>query len=197
VRFEIRLQRPSQLFVADNVLPTSAFYSEYTVRPAMECVRDRIWEAPRREGVEVTLLLPASETRPGLGEELTAAARRWWEVLETTRRIDSQKISEVRRRMIMMVFVLYAVMMAAGLLALALNGATQGSWVETVGQTLVITANILIWYPLKMSVAGAMERRALARRAAWLQDVSIQVKADGDAPADRELAVIGAAARPR
>jgi hypothetical protein len=142
-------------------------------------------------------LLPASEIRPGLSEELTAAARRWWEVLETTRRIESQKISEVRRRMIVMVFVLYAVMMAAGLLALALNGDTQGSWVETVGQTLVITANILIWYPLKMSVAGAMERRALARRAAWLQDVSIQVKADGDAPADRELAVIGAAARAR
>jgi hypothetical protein len=194
VRFEIRLQRPSQLFVADDVLPTSAFYSEYTVRPAMECIRDRIWEAPRQEGVEVMLLLPASEIRPGLGEELTVAARRWWEVLETTRRIDSQKISVVRRQMTVMVFVLYAVMMAAGLIALGVNGGTQGSWLETVGQALVITANILVWYPLKMSVAGAMERRALARRAAWLRDVSIEVKADGAPPIGRGLAVIGVAA---
>jgi hypothetical protein len=197
VRFEIRLQRPSQLFVSDDVLPTSEFYSEYTVRPAMECIRDRIWEAPRQEGVELTLFLPASEIRPGLGEELTAAAHRWWEVLETTRRIGSQKSSEVRCRMTVMVFVLYAVTMAAGLIALGLNGATQGSWLETVGQTLVIAANILIWYPLKMFVAGAMERRVLARRATWLHDVSIQVKADGDPPADRELAVIGVAASAR
>jgi hypothetical protein len=181
VRFEIRLQRPSQLFVADDVLPTSAFYSEYTIRPAMECIRDRIWESPQQEGVEVTLMLPASEVRPGLGEELTVAARRWWEVLETTRRIDSRMISEVRRRMTVMVVVLYAVTLAAGLIVLVLNGATQGSWLETVGQTLVIAANVLIWYPLKMAVAGAMERRTLARRAAWLKDVLIHVKADGDA----------------
>jgi hypothetical protein len=42
VRFEIRLQRPSQLFVANEVLPTAPFYSEYTVRRAMECIRERI-----------------------------------------------------------------------------------------------------------------------------------------------------------
>jgi hypothetical protein len=186
VRFEIRLQRPSQLFVADDVLPTSEFYSEYTIRPAMECIRDRIWESPQQEGVEVTLLLPASEVRPGLGEELTVAARRWWEVLESTRLIDSRMIS-----------VLYAVTMAAGLVVLGLNGTDQGSWLETVGQTLVIAANVLVWYPLKMAIAGAVERRTLARRAAWLKDVSIHVKADGSARADRELAVIGAAAGAR
>jgi hypothetical protein len=197
VRFEIRLQRPSQLFVADDVLPTSEFYSEYTIRPAMECIRDRIWESPQQEGVEVTLLLPASEVRPGLGEELTVAARRWWEVLESTRLIDSRMISEVRRRMTVMVFVLYAVTMAAGLVVLGLNGTDQGSWLETVGQTLVIAANVLVWYPLKMAIAGAVERRTLARRAAWLKDVSIHVKADGSARADRELAVIGAAAGAR
>jgi len=36
MKFEIRLERPSQLFVADGVPPTSEFYSEYTIRPAME-----------------------------------------------------------------------------------------------------------------------------------------------------------------
>jgi hypothetical protein len=96
-----------------------------------------------------------------------------------------------------MVFVLYAVTMAAGLVVLGLNGTDQGSWLETVGQTLVIAANVLVWYPLKMAIAGAVERRTLARRAAWLKDVSIHVKADGSARADRELAVIGAAAGAR
>ncbi len=75
VKFEIWLERPSQLFVADGVSPTSAFYSEYTIRPAMESVRARIWATRRADHVELTVFLPPGEIRPGLGEELTAAIR--------------------------------------------------------------------------------------------------------------------------
>jgi hypothetical protein len=189
VRFEIRLQRPSQLFVADDVLPTSPFYNEYTVRPAMGCIRERIWESRRVDGVEVTLLLPASEIRPGLGEELTVAARRWAEVVDKTCRIDSRMISAVGRRMTVMVFVLYVVTMAAGLVVIRLSRGTHGPWVETVGQTLVIGANVLIWYPLELVVVEAMERRTRNRRTAWLHDPSIHVQSDEEARPDPELAV--------
>jgi hypothetical protein len=64
--------------------------------------------------VEVTLLLPALEVRPGLGEELTVAARRWSEVVDETRRIDSRMISAVGRRMTVTVFVLCVVTIRSG-----------------------------------------------------------------------------------
>jgi len=88
-----------------------------------------------------------------------------------------------------MVFVLYVVTMAAGLFVIRLSRGTHGPWVETVGQTLVIGANVLIWYPLELVVVEAMERRTRNRRTAWLQDVSIHVKVDELARPDPELAV--------
>jgi hypothetical protein len=104
-------------------------------RPGL-CVRERIWESRRLGGVEVTLLLPASEVRPGLGEELTVAARRWSQVVDKTRRIDSRMISAVGRRMTVLVFVLYVLTVAAGLIVIRLSRGTHGPWVETVGPTL-------------------------------------------------------------
>ena len=140
----------------------------------------------------MTLLLPASEVRPGLGEELTVAARRWSELVDETRAIDSRMISAAGRRMTVTVFVLYVVTMAAGSMVIRLSRGAHGPWVETVGQTLVIAANVLIWYPLELVAVEAMERRTRNRRTAWLQDVSIHVKADGDVRGDLELAVTGA-----
>ena len=36
----VRLQRPEQLFEADDVSPMSADYTEFTAQPAMDTVRD-------------------------------------------------------------------------------------------------------------------------------------------------------------
>jgi hypothetical protein len=153
VKFEIRLERPSQLFVADGVPPTSAFYSEYTVRP-------------------------------GLGEELTAAARRWSGVVDESRRIDARMASAAGRRLILAVLVLYVITMAAGIMIIRWGSGDQGPWVETVGQTLVVAAFVLIGYPLELAFLQAMERRTRSRRTTWLTDISIRVGADADADAD-------------
>lgn len=107
MKFEIWLEQPAQLFVADGVSPTSAFYSEYTIRPAMESVRARVWATHRADHVELTVFLPPGEIRPGLGEELTAAARRWSRVVDESRRIDSRMASAVGRRLILAVLVLH------------------------------------------------------------------------------------------
>jgi hypothetical protein len=181
MKFEIRLERPSQLLVADGVPPTSAFYSEYTVRPAMESVRARIWATRRADHVELTVFLPPGEIRPGLGEELTAAARRWSGVVDESRRIDSRMASAVGRRLILAVLVLYVITMAAGIMIIRWGSGDQGPWVETVGQTLVIAAFVLIGYPLELAFLRAMERRTRDRRTAWLSDISIHVEADADA----------------
>lgn len=109
VNFEVRLQRPSQLFLADVVLPTSDYYSEYTVRPAMETIRQRIWETRRADGIDVVVLLPEHEIHPGLDDELTVAARRWSEVVDESRRIDWRMVSAVGRRLTLSVVVLYVV----------------------------------------------------------------------------------------
>jgi len=181
MKFEIRLERPSQLFVADGVSPTSAFYSEYTIRPAMESVRARIWATRRADHVELTVFLAPGEIRPGLGEELTATARRWSRVVDESRRIDSRTASAVGRRLVLAVLVLYVITMAAGIMIIRWGSGDQGPWVETVGQTLVIAAFVLIGYPLELAFLRAMERRTRDRRTAWLRDISIQVEADADA----------------
>ena len=181
MKFEIRLERPSQLFVADGVSPTSAFYSEYTIRPAMESVRARIWATRRADHVELTVFLAPGEIRPGLGEELTATARRWSRVVDESRRIDSRTASAVGRRLVLAVLVLYVITMAAGIMIIRWGSGDQGPWVETAGQTLVIAAFVLIGYPLELAFLRAMERRTRDRRTAWLRDISIQVEADADA----------------
>ena len=181
MKFEIRLERPSQLFAADGVSPTSEFYSEYTIRPAMESVRARIWASRRAGHVELTVFLPPAEIRPGLGEELTAAARRWSRVVDESRRVDSRMASAVGRRLILAVLVLYVITMAAGIMIIRWGSGDQGPWVETAGQTLVIGAFVLIGYPLELAFLRAMERRTRDRRTAWLRDISIQVEADADA----------------
>jgi hypothetical protein len=181
VKFEIRLERPSQLFVADGVPPTSAIYSEYTIRPAMESVRARIWASRRAGHVELTVFLPPAEIRPGLGEELTAAARRWSRVVDESRRIDARMASAVGRRLILAVLVLYVITMAAGIMIIRWGSGDQGPWVETVGQTLVVAAFVLIGYPLELAFLRAVERRTRSRRTAWLRDISIHVEADADA----------------
>ena len=44
-----------------------------------------------------------------------------------------------------MVFVLYVVTMAVGLIVIRLSRGTHGPWVKTVGQTLLIAANVSVW----------------------------------------------------
>jgi hypothetical protein len=127
------------------------------------------------------VFLPPAEIRPGLGEELTAAARRWSRVVDESRRIDSQMASAVGRRLIPAVLVLYVITMAAGIMIIRWGSGDQGPWVETAGQTLVIAAFVLIGYPLELAFLRAIERRTRNRRTAWLRDISIQVEADADA----------------
>jgi len=61
----------------------------------MESVRARIWATRRADHVELIVFPLPGEIRPGLGEELTAAARRWSRVVDESRRIDSRMASAV------------------------------------------------------------------------------------------------------
>jgi hypothetical protein len=89
--------------------------------------------------------------------------------------------SAVGRRLILAVLVLYVITMAAGIMIIRWGSGDQGPWVETVGQTLVIAAFVLIEYPLELAFLRAMERRTRNRRTLWLRDISVHVEADADA----------------
>jgi hypothetical protein len=68
--------------------------------------------------------------------------------------------------------------MAAGIMIIRWGHGDPGPWLETVGQTLVIAANVVIWYPLELVFLQAIERRTRRRRTAWLQDMAIHVSED-------------------
>ncbi len=179
MRFEIGLERPDQLFTADPPAPTSPWYGRFTVEPALEVVRRETWRPRRGEPVVVEVVLPAAEVRPGLAEELTAAARRWFVVADEVDASLGRSAAVEGRWTLLPSFAWFLALILVSFFVLRLGRAVHETFVLAIGQGITVSAWVILWVPVERMSRHGIDRRARQRRARALAGATVEVRAAG------------------
>ena len=161
----IRLDRPSQLFEADPVSPMSPDYTEYTAQPAMDTVRDLLLMRmpPKDTDIQIDIVLPPAQIRPGLDEELTAAVRRWVHVRNTIDVETTEAGGAVARRLFVVGVLAFLILQMTSIWVRDQANAVDGYLVDSLGEGLSVASWVMLWFPLQTATMEVW-RSMLGRR---------------------------------
>lgn len=164
-RIVVTLQRPSQLFTADQVTPTSDAYTEYTAQPAMDTVRDMLMarQPPRDAQIELVIRLPRDQMHEGIHDELTDAVRRWLRVQNVIDIDATHAGGAVGRRLLALGIVSFLILQISSLFVRN-GGAPDDEYLfDALGEGLSVTSWVMLWFPVQL-VTMEVWRSAIRRR---------------------------------
>jgi hypothetical protein len=181
-QFVLRLDHPEQLFAADPISPMSTRYTEYTAQPALDTVRDLLlMRMPRRDAdVQIDVLLPEEEIRPGMDQDLTAAVRRWVRVQNTIDVEATEAGGAVGWRLFLIGVVAFFILQMISIWVRGKATEFDGYLVDSLGEGLSVASWVMLWFPLQiatMEVWRAMIRR---QRMRVIERVQVRVLPDPD-----------------
>lgn len=174
----VRLNRPDQLFTADTS-PESPDYSEFTAQPAMITVRDMlIARMPRHHSeIRLVVLLPEEHIRPGLGEELSEAVRRWVRVQNIIDVDTTGAGGAIGRRLFMICAGVFMVLQTISIVVKNLGDDVGNYLVDAVGEGLSVASWVILWFPVQLFTVEVWRSRLRRRRAKVIERISVTVAA--------------------
>lgn len=183
-QFVVRLDRPEQLFAADAISPTSPAYTEYTAQPAMDTVRDLLLMRmpPKDTDVQIDVLLPADQVRPGLDEELTAAVRRWVRVQNTIDVETTEAGGAVGRRLFLLGLLAFFVLQISSIWVRNQANDIDSYLVDSAGEGLSVASWVMLWFPLQLATMEVWRAVLRRRRMRVIERVTVRVLPDESAP---------------
>ena len=181
-QFVIRLDRPEQLFTADPVSPTSPTYTEYTAQPAMDTVRNLLLMRmpPKDMRVQIDVLLPPEQVRPGMDEELTAAVRRWVRVQNTMDVENTEAGGKIGWRLFAIGVVAFFILQTTSIWVRNKANDYDGYFVDSLGEGLSVASWVMLWFPLQVATMEVWQAMLRRRRMGVIERVQVHVQADPD-----------------
>lgn len=176
----VRLDRPEQLFVADPVSPLTSAYTEFTAQPAMETVRDLLlMRAPRNHAeIELLLILPQSQIREGLDEELTEAVQRWSRVENL---IDVERTGAggaVGRRLFVIGLLCFLVLQIVAITIRNYGNNLNDYVIDAIGEGLSVASWVMLWFPVQIFTVEAWRNSLRRRGARVVERITVRVQAE-------------------
>lgn len=155
-RADLRLRSIDDLFRAPNLSPLSEDYQLYNSMPGIEYLAKDLTARGKPRGLNLKLLLPASQIQPGLESEAESAVKRYCDSRIADIEQDLRILSEQVRQTL-----LWAVPGWFALLGLAQILSRVGEFeVDIVGQGLGVAAWVLLWFPLDAMIFGIRHKQA-------------------------------------
>ena len=147
----IRLDSPRQLFEALPVSPMADDYSEFTAQPAMITVRDLLLmrKPGKSDEIQLVVVLPDSEIRPGLDAELTTAVRRWVRVQNVMDTESTQAGGAVGRRLFLLGVAIFIILQTIAIYLRNFSDATNDDPLAAVAEGLSVTSWVMLWFPVQ------------------------------------------------
>ncbi len=181
-RIVIQLDDPKQLFVANPPPPTSPSYTEFTAQPAMETVREiLLMHLPRRRtNVEIDLVLPAAQMRPGLDEELTSAVRRWVRVQNRMQGEATEAQGVIGRRLFLVGVLAFLFLQTLSILVKKYGDFWNDYLIDALGEGLSVTSWVMLWFPVQIFTVEAWRSSITRRRLRILERVTVRTFAESD-----------------
>lgn len=175
-RIVIRLDDPEQLFYAKPPHPSSPDYTEFTAQPAMDTVRDiLLMRTPRRHtSVEIDLLLPADQLRPGLDEELTSAVHRWVHVQNRIQGEVTEAEGVVGRRLFVVGVLAFLFLQTLSILVKKYGDFWNDYLIDALGEGLSVTSWVMLWFPVQIFTVEVWRSTIKRRRLRTLEQVSVR-----------------------
>ena len=174
----VRLNRPEQLFTADEVTPESPDYSEFTAQPAMNTVRDMlIARMPRHHSeIQLVVLLPDEHIRPGLGVELSEAVRRWVRVQNIIDVDTSGAGGAIGRRLFVICAGVFMVLQTISILVKKFGDDLDNYLVDAVGEGLSVASWVILWFPVQLFTVEMWRARLRRRRTEAIERITVTVR---------------------
>lgn len=176
-QFVVHLDRPEQLFEADPISPTSPAYTEYTAQPAMDTVRDLLLMRmpPKDTDVRIDVVLPPTQIRPGLDDELTAAVRRWVRVQNTIDVETTEAGGAVARRLFVVGVFAFFVLQITSIWVRNQADSFDSYVVDSLGEGLSVASWVMLWFPLQMATMEVWRAIVRRRRMRVIERVRVRV----------------------
>jgi len=163
----ISLRDPAQLFSSIGIDPRSVDYDEYTVRPAIETVRDMlVADPPSGDGpIELLLSLPPIHIHDGIDAELTAAIHRWASADQAVDARRSRAVWASARRLTVAVVLLFVLVQLVMIALQRAATAVDNDIVAAIAEGVSVVGWVLLWFPID-SYLLERSRRASRNRSA-------------------------------
>jgi hypothetical protein len=178
----VTLSHPEQLFLADDVKPSSPDYSEFTAQPAMDTVRDMLlMRMPRKTtDIELEVVLPNDQVRSGLDNELTEAVRRWVRVQNTMDVESSQADGSIGRRLFLLGFLAFMVLQTLSIWVRKLGEDTNDFLLAAIAEALGVVSWVMLWFPVQMFTVEVWRASIKRRRMLAMERMTVKVIRSGD-----------------
>lgn len=179
-QFVVRLDRPEQLFQADPVSPTSDRYTEYTAQPAMDTVRNLLLMRmpPKDAQVQIDVLLPVDQVRPGLDQELTTAVRRWVRVQNTMDVESTEAGGKIGWRLFAIGVIAFFILQITSIWVRNHANDIDSLIVDSLGEGLSVASWVMLWFPLQVATMEVWQAMLRRRRMAVIERVTVSVQPD-------------------
>ena len=175
----VRLERPEQLFAADQVSPMTSAYTEFTAQPAMDTVRDLLlMRTPDRHAeIELLLILPQSQVHSGLDAELTEAVRRWVRVQNLMDVEQTGAGGAIGRRLFLLGVSAFLVLQTTAIFVKKLGDGWENDLASAIGEGLSVTSWVMLWFPVQIFTMEAWRNSIRRRRAEVIERMTVRVQA--------------------
>lgn len=175
----VRLDRPEQLFAADQVSPMSSAYTEFTAQPAMDTVRDiLLMRTPSKDAeIELLLVLPPDQVREGLDAELTEAVRRWVRVQNLMDVEQTGAGGAIGRRLFVLGVLAFLLLQTTSIIVKQFGDGWENDIVTAVGEGLSLTSWVMLWFPVQIFTMEAWRNSIRRRRANVIERMTVRVQA--------------------
>jgi hypothetical protein len=178
----IRLQRPEQLFEADDVSPMSAGYTEFTAQPAMDTLRDVILMRmpPKHSEIELQVVLPAEQLREGLSDELTVAARRWLKVQNRMDVESTEAGGAIGRRLFLLGVVAFLILQTTAIRVGKVGDDLDNYLVQAISEGITVASWVMLWFPVQMFTMEVWRSQIRRRRVRMMERMTVKALWSGD-----------------